>query len=94
MTGKERAQLRKAANGLETIYQIGKDGVDDKLAAGVNEAITARELIKLRVLDNSMLSAAEAAEELAARIGAEVIQVIGNRFVLYRRNRDIDRYGI
>ena len=94
MTGKERAQLRKAANGLETIYQIGKDGVDDKLAAGVNEAITARELIKLRVLDNSMLSAAEAAEELAERIGAEVIQVIGNRFVLYRRNRDIDRYGI
>ena len=94
MTGKERAQLRKAANGLETIYQIGKDGVDDKLAAGVNEAITARELIKLRVLDNSMLSAAEAAEELAERIGAEVIQVIGNRFVLYRRNRDIDQYGI
>ncbi len=94
MTGKDRATLRRAANGLETIYQVGKDGVDDILARGVEQAVKARELVKLRVLDNCPLSAREAATNLAERMGADIVQVIGSRFVLYRRNKDINQYGI
>ncbi len=94
MTGKERALLRRAANGLETIFQVGKDGVDDALCAGVGGALAARELIKLRTLDACPLGPAEAAREIADRLGCEVIQVIGSRFVLYRRNPEVDRYGI
>ncbi len=94
MTSKERAELRKAANGLDTIFQIGKDGIDDKLASGVESALTARELIKLRVLETCEYTAKEACEELCERLGAESVQVIGSRFVIYKRNKKIDKYGI
>lgn len=94
MTSKERAELRKQANGLEAIYQVGKDDIDDALVKGVGQALKARELIKLRVQENAMYSAKEAAGILAGKLKAEVVQVIGGRFVLYRRNREINKYGI
>ncbi len=94
MTSKERAFLRSQANGLETIYQIGKDEIDDNLIRGVREALKARELIKLRVQDSAIYSAKEAAEELSVALDAAVIQVIGSRFVLYRYNKEIGKYGI
>lgn len=94
MTGKQRAELRRYANGLDTIFQVGKDGIDGNLVEGVRLALEARELIKLRVQDASLYTAKEAAAELAERLGAQVVQVIGSRFVLYKRNPKIDRYGI
>ena len=94
MTSKQRAELRKAANSLDTIFQIGKDGIDDNLVAGVKSALDARELIKLRVQDASEHTAGEAAAALAEALGAESVQVIGSRFVLYKRNKKIDKYGI
>lgn len=94
MTSKERAGLRKHANGLETIYQVGKNEIDDTLIKGVGEALKVRELIKLRVQDNAIYSAREAAAVLAEKLGAEVVQVIGSRFVLYKRNKDINQYGV
>ena len=94
MTAKERAALRGQANTLETIYQIGKDGIDEALVRGVGEALKARELIKLRLQDGALLDIREAAEELAKQLDAEVVQVIGRRFVLYKQNREINRYGI
>ncbi len=94
MTGKQRAELRKSANGLETIFQVGKDGVDEALCEGVEKALTARELIKLRTLDACPFGPAEAARAISESLGCEVIQVIGSRFVLYRRNPEINRYGI
>ena len=86
LTSKQRAVLRGMANNLETVFQVGKGGISDTLVAQTADALRARELIKLRVLENSGYTAREAAEALAEQTGAEVVQVIGSRFVLYRRN--------
>ena len=72
---------------LITIFQIGKGGISDTLIAQVEDALRKRELIKLRVLDNSMYSSREAAEEIAPLVEAEVIQTVGTRFVLYRESK-------
>ena len=84
MTGKQRAYLRGLANGLETILTVGKGGLSENVIKQADEALTARELIKGRVLEASLLSAAEACQALAEATGAEGIQSIGSRFVLYR----------
>ena len=89
LTSKQRAKLRGMANGLETILQVGKGNVTENLVKQADEALAARELIKLRVLETSMATAREAAEELAEKTGAQVVQVIGTRFVLFRaREKD------
>ena len=85
ITSKQRAALRGMANGLETIVQIGKAGIGDNIITQADDALTARELIKLRVLETCPVSARDAAREIAARVSAEIVQVIGTRFVLYRR---------
>ena len=86
LTSKQRAFLRARANPLETILQIGRAGVTDAVIAQCGASLDAHELIKLRVLENSLLSAAEAAYAIAEGTGAEVVQTIGTRFVLYRAN--------
>lgn len=86
LTSKQRANLRSHANQMETILQVGKGGIADALIKQVDDALTAREMIKLRVLETAPATAREAAQELAEKAGAEVIQVIGTRFVLYRKN--------
>lgn len=91
LTSKQRAQLRGLANGMETILQIGKDGLGDNLIKQVNDALEARELIKGRVLENSLLSPREAAAELAPLTRSEVVQVIGTKFVLYRPSHKKDK---
>ena len=90
LTSKQRAQLRGLANSIDTIVQVGKDGIGENLLKQVNDALEARELIKGRVLENSMLSPREAAEELAVKARAEVVQVIGTKFVLYRKSHRKD----
>ncbi len=89
LTSKQRAQLRGLANGIDTILQVGKSGVTDNLITQANDALTARELIKGRVLENSLLTAREACNILAAACGAEPVQVIGTKFVLYRENKKL-----
>lgn len=86
LTSKQRAVLRGMANSMDTIFQVGKGGISDTLVAQTDDALRTRELIKLRVLENSGYTAREAAEQLAEQTGSEVVQVIGSRFVLYRRN--------
>jgi RNA-binding protein len=86
ITSKQRAYLRGLANPLETILQVGKSGVVDNTIVQVDDALTARELIKLRVLETCPQNAREAAQLLAERTHAEIVQVIGTRFVLYRRH--------
>lgn len=87
LTSKQRAQLRGLANGLETILQIGKDGVGENLVKQADDALEARELIKGRVLDNNLeLDARTAAQILAKATRSEVVQVIGTKFVLYRES--------
>ncbi len=87
LTSKQRAQLRGMAASLETIIFVGKSGVTDTLAEQVDQNLTAHELIKGRVQENSPLTPREACDELAARCSAEGVQVIGSKFVLYRRNQ-------
>ena len=82
LTSKQRAQLRGLANGIDTIFQVGKGGVGEMLIAQVNDALEARELIKLRTLETSPVGPREAAEEIAAATGAEVVAAIGTRFIL------------
>lgn len=89
LTSKQRAQLRGIANSMETIFQIGKSGIGEALIKQVDEALTKRELIKLRVLENSETTARESADTIAAAVGADVVQVIGTRFVLYRENKKL-----
>jgi len=88
LTSKQRAQLRAIANSIDTILIVGKDGIGENLVKQANDALEAREIIKGRVLENSMLSPREAAEELAPLTRSEVVQVIGTKFVLYRMSHD------
>jgi len=91
LTSKQRAQLRGLANGLDTIVQIGKDGIGDNLIRQANDALEARELIKCRVLANNLeYDARTAAQEMAKATRSEVVQVIGSRFVLYRQSHRKD----
>ena len=87
LTSKQRAQLRGLANSIDTILQVGKDGIGENLVRQADEALEARELIKGRVLDNNIeYDARLAAEELAKASASEVVQVIGSKFVLYRES--------
>ena len=85
LTSKQRAQLRGLANSIDTILQVGKDGIGENLIKQADDALEARELIKGRVLDNNIeYDARTADEELAVATRSEVVQVIGSKFVLYR----------
>ena len=86
ITSKQRAQLRGMAMSIDTIIQIGKGGITESVVDSVSAALKARELVKGRVLENSLLTAREACDQLAATCRAEPVQVIGSKFVLYKRN--------
>ena len=88
LNSRQRAQLRGLANSLDTFFQVGKGGVTENTVKQVDDALEARELIKLRVLETSSVSAREAADEIAEKTHSDVVQVIGTRFVLYRESRD------
>ena len=91
LTSKQRAQLRGLANGLDTILQIGKEGIGDNLVQQANEALEARELIKGRVLESAMLTPREACQTLARLTRSEPVQVIGTKFVLYRESHSKEK---
>ena len=84
LTSKQRSELRAQANGLDTTLIIGKDGVTENTIAEAYRQLTARELIKCRVLENAMLSPREASDAICEATGAEGIAVVGSKFVLYR----------
>ena len=92
LTSKQRAQLRGLANGIDTILQIGKEGIGENLIRQADDALEARELIKGRVLENNLeYDARTAAQELARATRSEVVQVIGTKFVLYRESHSKPR---
>ncbi len=88
LTSKQRAYLRSLANTENAILQVGKIGINDNLINQVRDALNARELIKMSVLETSPVTAREAANELAQMINCEVVQVIGSKFVLYKQSKD------
>jgi RNA-binding protein len=86
LTGKQRSYLKGLAHNVEPIFQIGKNGITDNFIKQVDEALEARELIKINVLNNSLLDPKATASELAEKTQAEFVQSIGHKFVLYRES--------
>ena len=91
LTSKQRAQLRALGNSLEPIVHIGNEDIGDNLVRQADEALEARELIKCRVLETSEYTAREAAEILGQRVRAEIVQVIGTKFILFRQSHRKDK---
>lgn len=88
INSKQRAYLRGLANTVPALFQVGKDGVTENMIMLINDALESRELIKVHVLDNSFMSARDAATELSQPTKSDVVQVIGNKFVLYKESVD------
>lgn len=87
MTSKQRADLRSQANGLETLFQVGKGGISDTLIKQTDDALRARELIKLKVLrDTSPETPKITAQKIAEATKSDVVDVIGGVMILYRYN--------
>lgn len=92
LTSKQRAALRACANQIDTILQVGKGGIGDTLIKQIDDALVARELIKIKVLENCEYTAREVSEMLAGKTDSEPVQVIGNKIVLFRRNPKTPKY--
>ena len=84
LTSKERAELRAQANTLETTLMVGKGGVTDAVIAEAENQLTARELVKGKVLEGALMSPREVSDELCEATGADGVAVIGTKFVIYR----------
>ncbi len=91
LTSKQRAQLRGMASSEDTIIYVGKNGITETVIKEVEAALKARELIKGKVQEGSMLTAREACQELAELCKAEPVSSIGSKFVLYKENKKLDK---
>ena len=88
LTGKERAYLRSLANQLSPIFQIGKNGVEENFLIQVKQALEARELIKIKVLENSGLESRETSDMICKAVKCEGVQAIGNKITLYKKSKN------
>lgn len=86
INSRQRAELKGLANSLEPVFQIGKGGINDAQVNQIDDYLRVHELIKIKVLDNSLYTSREAANEIAEKINADVVQVIGSKAILYKRN--------
>ena len=93
LTSKQRAILRGKANTMDPVFQIGKGEIDQTLIDAVKACLDARELIKIKVLETSMYNAREASIALAEATGADCVQVIGSKFVLYLQKKKDSAYA-
>lgn len=91
ITTKQRAYLRGIANNTETIMQIGKGGINEPLVKTVSDALEAREIVKLSVLETAPLTPKECMQELVPLLDCEAVQVIGRKIVLYRESKENKR---
>jgi len=89
MRGKDRAALRAEAHHLRATVHVGQHGITATLLQSLDEALQARELVKVQVERNAPLSVKETAGELATQVGAQVVQVIGRKTTLYRLNPEL-----
>ncbi len=88
LTGKQRSYLKSVAHNLDPIFQLGKNGLTENFVKQVDDALYAREIVKISVLKNSVLDPTDVAVELVQRLNAEFVQSIGRRFVIYRESKD------
>ncbi len=86
ISSKQRAYLRSLANSIDTIIMVGKGGINEQVIKQTSDALKARELVKGKVLESCELSSREVADYIAQQVKADVVQVIGSKFVLYKRN--------
>lgn len=86
LTGKQKRFLRSEAHHLNAIFQIGKDGLHEKQIQGINEALEARELIKVKILETCTTSKDEIADELSNKTQSEVVQILGRTIILYKES--------
>ena len=84
LTSKERSEFRAQANDLETTLMVGKEGVTDNVIAEADRLLTARELIKGKVLESALMSAREVSDAICEATGADGVSCVGNKFVIYR----------
>lgn len=89
ITSKQRAYLRGLANGIDPIFQIGKSGITDILISQLADALEARELIKVHILETALLETKSATNEVAKALNAEPVQAIGSKFVLYKQAKNV-----
>ena len=94
ITSKQRAKLRAMGHDLDTIFQIGKIGITEETCKQIANALEARELIKVRVLENSGYTAKEAASILAEGVECDVVSCVGTRFILYKESTKKKRIEI
>lgn len=94
LTSKERAYLRSLANKIEPIFQFGKGGLSENFIKQIDEALEARELIKISVLENADANIRELAEEICKEANCQSVQIIGRRIVLYRMAKEKDKRKI
>lgn len=88
LTGKQRMYLKGIAHNIKPITQIGKAGVTDNFLSQLDDALEAREIVKINVLDSSLLDPKEVANDIAQSLDAEFVQAIGNKFTIYRASRN------
>lgn len=88
LTSKQRAYLRKEAHTLEPMVRIGKDGLSDNLVKSLQDAIESRELVKVKILQNSEVEKKEVAYELALKSGCELVAIIGRTLIYFKENTD------
>ncbi len=94
ITGKQRSELKKLAQELKPTVMIGKEDITPSVIAAIDDYLKAHELVKVQIQEGSLMEPKEAANEIAKELGAEFVQAIGRRFVLYRRAADPDKRKI
>lgn len=94
LSGKQRSYLRSKANNLNPYVHIGKEGLNESVFDQIDKVLDDHELVKIRVLDNSLENINEVAEDVCDKMGAEVVQIIGNVFVIYRKNVEEPIYDL
>ena len=88
LKGKQRAYLKSLANNLEVMSHIGKEGITDSVKASIEEALEKREILKIRILENSGLDTKDTANTLEQEINAEFVKAIGFKFTLYKKSKN------
>jgi RNA-binding protein len=94
ITGKQRSELKKLAQDLKPTVMIGKEDITPTVISAIDDYLNAHELVKVQIQEGSLMEPKEAANEIADELGAEFVQAIGRRFVLYRRAADPDKRKI
>ena len=94
ITGKQRSELKKLAQDLKPTVMIGKDDITPAIISAIDDYLSAHELVKVQIQEGSLVEPKDAANAIAKELGAEFVQAIGRRFVLYRRAADPDKRKI